>query len=389
MKVLIFSPIYYIEGRANLVHDSNAVHYLVKSWAKEHEIHVIHLYSQSLKTLSRYFNRQERQYYRDGYYYEKDNVKIAMCEMQRIRVTSESTYVTRRLVQFTKQYLQKVDFHPDVIVSHMPTMTVKAIAQLGIQVPKIAVLHQTDIKLTSEKSELVHCLNECFDSIYCRSKKIRDYFLTKTNLRVKSELVHSGIPVNCNRSAIGLKRYSDKPIILYTGRLIKRKHVDLIIEALSQMDDFDFVFKIIGKGKEKKKLLQAASKLMAQGKCEFLDYMPREQVFDEMMRASIFVMPSTEETLGLVYLEAMSQGCICIGTRGEGIDGIIVDGENGFLVEPRNVVALRDNIVEALNLDLKMDLMIRNNALSTAEHYNDLDMSVAYKELILKEIESK
>ena len=47
-------------------------------------------------------------------------------------------------------------------------------------------------------------------------------------------------------------------------------------------------------------------------------------------------MVSENETLGLVYLEVMAQGCIPVGSRGEAIDGIIVDGRNGFLVNPNN-----------------------------------------------------
>ena len=42
-------------------------------------------------------------------------------------------------------------------------------------------------------------------------------------------------------------------------------------------------------------------------------------------------MISKEETFGLVYLEAMSMGCITIASKNEGMEGIIIDGENGFL----------------------------------------------------------
>ena len=52
-------------------------------------------------------------------------------------------------------------------------------------------------------------------------------------------------------------------------------------------------------------------------------------------------MISRLETLGLVYLEAMSQGCIVIGSKNEGIDGIIVDQKNGYLVESGNAEELR------------------------------------------------
>ena len=43
-------------------------------------------------------------------------------------------------------------------------------------------------------------------------------------------------------------------------------------------------------------------------------------------------MISSPETFGLAYLEAMARGNIVIGTKGWGIDGIVIDGENGLFM---------------------------------------------------------
>jgi len=53
----------------------------------------------------------------------------------------------------------------------------------------------------------------------------------------------------------------------------------------------------------------------------------------------------------LVYLEALAAGCIVIGSKGEGIDGIIVNGENGFLVSPGNVNELKQRLIEFVSLN--------------------------------------
>ena len=53
--------------------------------------------------------------------------------------------------------------------------------------------------------------------------------------------------------------------------------------------------------------------------------------------ADCFVMVSSREAFGLVYLEAMAKGCIVIGTKGQGIEGIVKHGENGFLCKARDV----------------------------------------------------
>lgn len=50
-----------------------------------------------------------------------------------------------------------------------------------------------------------------------------------------------------------------------------------------------------------------------------------------MKKAQIFTLISSGEAFGMVYLEAMLQGCITIASFGGGFDGIIKNGENGFL----------------------------------------------------------
>lgn len=60
-----------------------------------------------------------------------------------------------------------------------------------------------------------------------------------------------------------------------------------------------------------------------------------------MAACQFFVMPSHPEGFGIVYLESMANGCITIGTEGEGIADLIHSGENGFLVpadDPDSIV---------------------------------------------------
>ena len=52
--------------------------------------------------------------------------------------------------------------------------------------------------------------------------------------------------------------------------------------------------------------------------------------------AHLFLLPSTAETFGLVYLEAMSRGLPVLYTRGQGFDGQFPEGEVGFAVDPQS-----------------------------------------------------
>jgi glycosyltransferase involved in cell wall biosynthesis len=60
--------------------------------------------------------------------------------------------------------------------------------------------------------------------------------------------------------------------------------------------------------------------------------------------ADIFVLPSLYEPFGIVFAEAMSFGLPIIATRVGGIPELVEDGENGFLVPPKDVNSLADAI---------------------------------------------
>ena len=119
---------------------------------------------------------------------------------------------------------------------------------------------------------------------------------------------------------------------VYIGALIKRKYPSTVITALSQAyKDASFEVTYIGEGDEKKQIQKRFNELGCKGKLSFTGRIPREEVIQHLKQSDVFVMISKGEIFGLVYLEAMALGCITIAARHEGIDGIIVDGANGFL----------------------------------------------------------
>ena len=63
---------------------------------------------------------------------------------------------------------------------------------------------------------------------------------------------------------------------------------------------------------------------------------------------NIFVMPSFKEPLGLVFLEAMWSKCACIGTRTGSMPEFIDEGVTGYLVEPGDVAALAQRLIDLL-----------------------------------------
>jgi glycosyltransferase involved in cell wall biosynthesis len=75
---------------------------------------------------------------------------------------------------------------------------------------------------------------------------------------------------------------------------------------------------------------------------ELRGWVSHDEVFAAMHTAHVTVLPTSiaSETTPLALLEGMATGLVAIGTRIGGIPEIIVDGESGFLVEPRDISAL-------------------------------------------------
>lgn len=94
-------------------------------------------------------------------------------------------------------------------------------------------------------------------------------------------------------------------------------------------------------------------------------------------------MISKNESLGLVYLEAMAKGCITIGSRNEGIDGVIVDGLNGFLCEAGNHNELSGIINKINSLPRLEKSKISLNAIQTATNLTDYKVAENYIETVI------
>ena len=88
-----------------------------------------------------------------------------------------------------------------------------------------------------------------------------------------------------------------------------------------------------------------------------------------MKNSDIFILPSKDETFGMVYMEALSSGMAVCCSKNSGIDGIIEDTKNGYLLKP-NKKGIYDTLNKILNLKPKQFLEVSKNALTTAKMFS-------------------
>jgi glycosyltransferase involved in cell wall biosynthesis len=96
---------------------------------------------------------------------------------------------------------------------------------------------------------------------------------------------------------------------------------------------------IIGEGPQKEELVQYSHNLGVVSQVDFLGALPPAQIQEWMRRARLMILPSIEEGLGVVLLEALASGTPCVASNAGGIPDIVTP-DVGQLVPPADPKAI-------------------------------------------------
>ncbi|MCX5892546.1 MAG: glycosyltransferase family 4 protein [Deltaproteobacteria bacterium] len=152
-----------------------------------------------------------------------------------------------------------------------------------------------------------------------------------------------------------LQRYglTGKTVLLTLGRLAateRYKGVDEVLELLPALAERypDLAYLIVGDGDDRERLQEKARRLGMGERVMFAGFIPEAEKADHYRLADAYVMPSTGEGFGFVFLEAMACGVPVLGSTLDGSREALRDGELGVLVDPRNREELRRGLLEVL-----------------------------------------
>ncbi|WP_083929053.1 glycosyltransferase [Hyphomicrobium zavarzinii] len=142
--------------------------------------------------------------------------------------------------------------------------------------------------------------------------------------------------------------------LICVANLQEGKGVDLLIDALARLeptpgsDLAEWRLTLIGDGPLRKELQRQAEAAGLKARVAFAGTMTNAEVFDRLLRADIFALPSYREAFGVAYIEAMASGLLTIGVEGQGPSQFIEHGRTGLLVKPRDVASLETALRSAL-----------------------------------------
>lgn len=399
MKILVIATIYPRNDVQKISAATKVIHYFVEQWQNMgHEIYVVHTAGRTFKFLHMLPQKV------------KDKIKTKTgTEITDANITRKCEYVFENIPVFRrpvfkgithsipsdrqvksvckdiKEVLDKNAFEPDLIISHWTCPTVQILSGLKryYSCKKSIVFHEK-YYLPVLKSKLKNQLKD-IDVFGCRSVTLSQHFAKELGLEKLPFVCASGVPDSyLQKLTLDLGKF-DKNIsrFIYVGELIARKYCSVVIHALAEVGKDDWHFDIVGIGGDLAQLKSLVKSLGVEDRVTFHGRVPRDKVIELMHNSQCFIMPSKGEAFGLVYLEAMATSCVTIGSKKEGIDGIIIDKDNGLLVDSGSVESLKRAIEELYSMDADKVKRIAQKGYETANKYSDSLVAKRYLDDVL------
>jgi len=136
-------------------------------------------------------------------------------------------------------------------------------------------------------------------------------------------------------------------------------------------------------GPETKKLREQVKRLDLEDNIHFIGFVVGEKKKAYFDVCSMYCNTALFEPFGIALLEAMDYGLIILGSTKGGIKDYIKDGENGILINPRDIKMISKKIIEVYNNKKLQDRLSKNAVLTVKEYYID-NIAKVYLNLYLK-----
>jgi teichuronic acid biosynthesis glycosyltransferase TuaC len=238
----------------------------------------------------------------------------------------------------------------ELVHAHNAVPAADAVRRARLGVPLVASVHGGDVLYTAPRSEAgARAVADGLGAariVLANSEGIAE--LSVERGAGETRVVHLGTDLpSIQRPRAG---EGEQSLVTVAHLVARKRHAD-VLRALAVLGDRHphLRYKVIGDGPERPALETLAARLEVSERVEFLGQLDPRQALEEARRCTLFVMPSTEEAFGVVYIEAMAGGLPAIGCRGEpGPEEIAAAGDGFVLVPPGDIERLTQRIDELL-----------------------------------------
>jgi len=212
---------------------------------------------------------------------------------------------------------------------------------------------------------------------YCEEVNLTDHFLVPSNF-VKKSFLFSDISENkinivpyganfiLDNKDFNQKENSNQNLkFLFVGQVLNRKGVGYLLKAFNELNNNSIELHIAGKGY--KEFLKNNPYVLSEN-IYFHGFITHDKIKKTYINSDVFVFPSFTEGMTLAGLEAMGSGLPIICTHNSGVNDLVINGKNGFVIPVGDFRSIKNKIqwfINNKNLIPEMGI----NAKQTAEKY--------------------
>jgi glycosyltransferase involved in cell wall biosynthesis len=286
----------------------------------------------------------------------------------------------------------------DVVNTHfvVPTGPTGVVLSRLFRIPNVLSVHGGDIydpskALSPHKNYLLRKIVEYVlnhsTCVLAESNDVKRRAISHYRVKKEITVIPWGLkePTFVKASRVEFGMSQDEFLIIAVGRLVKRKGLDCLLQAVAKIQIPTVKVVLIGDGPERNHLESLAVALGIRQQILFLGAVSEEKKFQYLSVSDVFTLPSLHEGFGIVFLEAMYCGLPIITTDNGGQADFLKDRRNGFLVPVGDAEAMADKILILVqNHDLRMWMSVNNredvkrfSVSATAERYERVFEQIA------------
>jgi glycosyltransferase involved in cell wall biosynthesis len=179
----------------------------------------------------------------------------------------------------------------------------------------------------------------------------------------------------------------DPPRLIFAGRFQAQKNLLFLIEALAEVRDLPWVLALYGDGPQRAALQARIGELDLENRIQLPGWVSSDEVWEALGASDVLVMPSLNEGLPVVAVQALAQGLALVCNRAGGLAELVQDGVNGRACDVGDEACYKAGLRWCLE-DRSRLLELKHASRALAARYDIQQVAAAYEALFRKALDS-